>query len=328
MVMGKKAFIVVIITSLIWLVALGGFTIKETIANFGGPQQPTVLEISEITFEKPAYSAGQNVTFAFNVTHDVHSSGWWTVWPAITGFAYKLDDFPLTEFQPELALTFLHNETDHFGQLVLVNTTQWHAKLSSPYLGDGQHRMYVVVTIKNGAVDSATWEIKNAQISAGPAFFEVDSLPPSILVLSPQNVTHTSQNVALDFAINKTASWMANSLDGQGNITISGNITLTNLANGPHNLVICANDTTGNVGKSSTVFFTIAISKPSPSQSPTPSPSPTPAPTHQPTIEHSQTPDRLQIGDFAPVIIPGSMILLAIIAVALLVFFVRRKGMK
>ena len=50
------------------------------------------------------------------------------------------------------------------------------------------------------------------------------------------------------------------------------------------------------------------------------------SPTQQPTTEPSQTPDRPQIGDSAPVIIPASMILFAIIVVGLLVYFGKRRG--
>ena len=56
----------------------------------------------------------------------------------------------------------------------------------------------------------------------------------------------------------------------------------------------------------------------------TPNSSPSPSSRQQPTIEPSQTPDRPKIGDFAPVIIPASMIFLAIVVVGLLVYFAKR----
>jgi len=51
---------------------------------------------------------------------------------------------------------------------------------------------------------------------------------------------------------------MAYSLDNQANQTINGNCTLTGLTVGTHSIVVYANDTFGNMGKSETVTFTVA----------------------------------------------------------------------
>ena len=95
--------------------------------------------------------------------------------------------------------------------------------------------------------------------------FMVDTTPPSITNLSLENITYTSSNVQLNFTVNKTTSWLGYSLDNQGNVTIAGNTTLAGLSNGSHSLLVYANDTAGNMGKSETVFFTIDTSTPSPS---------------------------------------------------------------
>ena len=57
-----------------------------------------------------------------------------------------------------------------------------------------------------------------------------------------------------------------------------------------------------------------------------PTTTPSPSLTQQATTEPSQTPDRPQIKDFAPVIIPASMIFLGIVVVGLLVYFKKRRG--
>lgn len=64
-------------------------------------------------------------------------------------------------------------------------------------------------------------------------------------------------NVALTFAISEIASWMGYSLDGQGNVTIVGNTTLTGLSDGSHQVIVYADDTLGNMGASQTVYFTV-----------------------------------------------------------------------
>ncbi|MFQ6074435.1 MAG: hypothetical protein ACE5KC_04360, partial [Candidatus Bathyarchaeia archaeon] len=45
--------------------------------------------------------------------------------------------------------------------------------------------------------------------------------------------------------------------DGQMNVTISGNTTLSALSNGSHSLVVYAKDTAGNTGASETISFSI-----------------------------------------------------------------------
>ena len=82
-------------------------------------------------------------------------------------------------------------------------------------------------------------------------------VPPSISVLSPGNTTYAASDIALTFTVNETASWMAYSLDGQGNVTIAGNVTLTGLFDGSHSVTVFANDTYGNMGSSEPVYFTV-----------------------------------------------------------------------
>jgi hypothetical protein len=46
-------------------------------------------------------------------------------------------------------------------------------------------------------------------------------------------------------------------LDGQENVTINANATLTGLSEGDHNLTVYATDEAGNVGASETIYFSI-----------------------------------------------------------------------
>lgn len=87
--------------------------------------------------------------------------------------------------------------------------------------------------------------------------FTVDTTPPGVLILSPEALTYDTSEVPLDFAVNESFSQVAYSLDGQGNVTVSGNMTLTGLADGAHNIVVYAWDVAGNVGASETVHFSI-----------------------------------------------------------------------
>jgi len=85
--------------------------------------------------------------------------------------------------------------------------------------------------------------------------FIVDTSPPAITELSVANKTYNSQNIALSFNLNENASWIAYNLDNQGNTTLQGNITLSGLSEGSHNIIVYAYDTSGNMGKSDIIFF-------------------------------------------------------------------------
>jgi C1A family cysteine protease len=89
-----------------------------------------------------------------------------------------------------------------------------------------------------------------------------DTTPPSIAILSPQNKTFDADNVPLIFTINESTSWMAYSLDGQSNVTITGNTTLTGLSDGAHTVIVYANDTFGNMGAFEMVYFAVDTTPP------------------------------------------------------------------
>ena len=106
--------------------------------------------------------------------------------------------------------------------------------------------------------------------------FAIDLTPPNIPILSPINKTYTTGNtttasIPLDFTVNENVSKVAFSLDGQDNISIAGNTTLTGLSVGSHNMTVYAQDLAGNTGASETVNFTIAA-KPEPQPEPEPFP--------------------------------------------------------
>jgi len=87
--------------------------------------------------------------------------------------------------------------------------------------------------------------------------FTIDTTPPSVLILSPEASTYDTPDVPLNFTVNESVSQVTYSLDGQGNVTISGNMTLTGLSGGAHNITVYAWDDAGNVGVSETVYFSI-----------------------------------------------------------------------
>lgn len=64
--------------------------------------------------------------------------------------------------------------------------------------------------------------------------------------------------------VNEQVSRVIYSLDGQRNVTVAGNTTLTDLTEGEHNLTVCVLDLAGNTGTSKTVYFSVDIPEPFP----------------------------------------------------------------
>jgi len=93
--------------------------------------------------------------------------------------------------------------------------------------------------------------------SSQTIYFSVDTVSPTVMVSSPQNTTYASASVPLTFAVSEPAPWMGYSLDGQANVTITGNTTLAGLSNGSHSIVVYAVDAAGNMGSSAIISFVV-----------------------------------------------------------------------
>jgi N-acetylneuraminic acid mutarotase len=124
-------------------------------------------------------------------------------------------------------------------------------------------KFYVIGGGHNIFTPASTVNMQYTPISYGTVPPAVH-VPPEISVTSPQNKTYNDSIVALTFAVDKTVAQMDYCLDGQGNVTVAGNATLTGLANGAHNLTVYVKDTEGGSDSSENVAFTIA--KPEPFQ--------------------------------------------------------------
>jgi N-acetylneuraminic acid mutarotase len=87
--------------------------------------------------------------------------------------------------------------------------------------------------------------------------FGYGTVPLVVSVVSPENKTYAANNVSLAFTLNKPASWMGYSLDGQETVTATGNTTLNALSNGLHNITVYAKDMFENSGASETISFSV-----------------------------------------------------------------------
>jgi len=112
-------------------------------------------------------------------------------------------------------------------------------------LSDGSHK---VIVYANDTVGNIGY--------SNIVYFAIDTTPPSINIISPQNNTYYSESVPLTFEINEAASWIGYSLDNQPNMAINGN-TIIDVGDGLHQIIVYANDTWGNMGSSQMVCFTV-----------------------------------------------------------------------
>jgi N-acetylneuraminic acid mutarotase len=88
--------------------------------------------------------------------------------------------------------------------------------------------------------------------------FGYGTVPPDVRIVAPLwNQTCVSGNVSLAFTVNKQASWMGYSLDGQDNVTVAGNTTISGLQSGLHNVTVYARDGFENTGASEAVSFSV-----------------------------------------------------------------------
>ena len=123
---------------------------------------------------------------------------------------------------------------------------------------EGQHTI-VIKAIGNGLYkQEEEWSYKGFFISStATIIFTVDRTAPSVSVLSPVNVSSTSV-IPLNFAVNEAYSKITYSLNGQQNVTVSGNSTIPYLPAGQYNVTFYVWDIAGNIGNYETSNFTVA----------------------------------------------------------------------
>jgi N-acetylneuraminic acid mutarotase len=85
------------------------------------------------------------------------------------------------------------------------------------------------------------------------------SSPPEIKIVSPENQTYNGSSVSLVFTVNKPVNWTGYSLDGQENVSLTGNTTINGLSNGLHNITVYAKGEFENTGTSETITFSVEV---------------------------------------------------------------------
>ncbi|MGD6851984.1 MAG: Kelch repeat-containing protein [Candidatus Bathyarchaeia archaeon] len=126
-----------------------------------------------------------------------------------------------------------------------ANVTLKNQTITLSNLGQGAHKIVLYANDSSGNMGTSN-----------TVFFSVDTLPPSLAILSPSNQTYGSTDIQLTFILNEATTALTYSLDGGDKIDIQGNVTLPALANGAHHITVYATDEMGNSSQE-TIYFDI-----------------------------------------------------------------------
>jgi hypothetical protein len=248
----KKALFAAAFISVLLLIAMTeGCFVKLAQANpymyyesVSPPAGSTPLVISVSSPNNDAVYRMNDVAVAFNVSAKGTSlSSIYGIYFEASWMQGNVTVYKQNSFSPEFPAFWSYNET--FGDMP-----------------DGEYS--VVITAWGGGSYA---EGVTAYLFEMPSVSVVNftiATPPEVSVLSPLNRTYELSTIQLNFTMSDKASLIKYSLDGQDNSTLYGNMTLTGLPNGEHNLTVYAWDDAGNVGSSETVTFTIAETEPFP----------------------------------------------------------------
>jgi hypothetical protein len=144
-------------------------------------------------------------------------------------------------------------------------TTDFYGNLTLKDIPEGHHNVTFIANMHGGYFDWATATSYNFKLTSYSTLsFSIDTASPTVLVLSMENRTFEIVDVPLNFSVNEVIAEVTYSLDGQSNVTVAGNTTLSGLSFGVHNVTVYAWDTAGNVGASETTAFTVAEPEPFP----------------------------------------------------------------
>ena len=162
--------------------------------------------------------------------------------------------------------TIYHNNFVNSTYLAYVpnSINVWDDGYLGNYWSDYKTKYPSAVQIGDSGVYNIPYSIDAQNIDRYPltqpfnSEFYAPKVPPKIAVLSPVNQAFNESSVPLFFTVDKQAVWMGYSLDGQDNVTITGNTTIAGLSSGLHNVTVFARDEFENMGTSETISFSVA----------------------------------------------------------------------
>ena len=230
-------------------------------------EPPTVLIFSP---ENNTVYGSSDVSLSFNVSVGYSKTASWcfleniyyeTDWQSNKTSVYENIRKPRITGYPSLKMT-----TSFFPSSKML--TEFSESINLTGIPDGNHTL-MVYAVESGyyylysrvsRIDNRnTYHNYNSFRIAGSSLFRfsVDTTPPKVSILSLENETYYSPDIQLNFTVSEKPSLVSYSFDGQENVTITGNTTVTSLPYGEHSVTVYAADNAGNVGASETIYFSI-----------------------------------------------------------------------
>jgi hypothetical protein len=221
-----------------------GFVTEGEISPPEGTLAPTISIISP---KSNAAYASNNVSLTFNVSIPEVNNG--TVW--LAEVYYKTSWQPSETYVREGSnLASLYSETFSIN---LTNVSEGPRWIEIHAVGQGGHVTREVCRFPFSTIYQVFFKLTSSSM----VNFTIDTIPPEISIPSLANKTYSAASIPLNFITNEPISQATYSLDGQENVTINANTTLTGLSEGDHNVTVYATDEAGNIGASETIYFRI-----------------------------------------------------------------------
>lgn len=188
-----------------------------------------------------------------------------------TAYSIRLDKvYYECDWQTNITFVYVAGVTDHQDPVYFNPITELLTTINITDVPEGRHSIRVF------ANETGTYRIQRHSNSSIYTFndlyafemtrfafvtFNIDTTPPALSNFSIENKTYNSTELPLSLNVDDPDSKITYSLDGQRNITITRNITLTNLTIGTHDIIAYATDSFGNVGYQEAVF---TVAQPAP----------------------------------------------------------------
>jgi N-acetylneuraminic acid mutarotase len=109
---------------------------------------------------------------------------------------------------------------------------------------------------------SISVNVTETAVAVNERYTPLGFLPPYPYILSPKNITYNVDSVELIFTLNETFSLIRYSLNDQSNMTISGNVTISDLDDDVYTLRVYAKDTEGNWLALEPAYFSVDTTLP------------------------------------------------------------------
>jgi hypothetical protein len=127
----------------------------------------------------------------------------------------------------------------------------------------GRHTVTFIVSVQGAALNKNGLDDYNCHLNTSLSVdFQMYTNP--VIKYPTVNATFTNSSVPLTFTIDHSVREIAYSLDGQDKIPTYGNITMTGLSKGQHDVTVYTIDASGYLDASKTLYFNVDYPEPFP----------------------------------------------------------------